>query len=101
MAGAREARAPAVRVLTLDEERFRVLEFGGGVYLVDEVAGVSRQIGTYGRRIWRLLKDGESVDQAASIVAAETGARLAVVLEDTRRFVRDLIDAGVIVEGTS
>ncbi len=48
--------------------------------------------------MWVLLRSGLSLDEAASRLAAETRSNPAVVLEDTRRFVSELVEAGAIAE---
>lgn len=88
----------AAPLLDIDGDRYGVAELGGGVFLLDEFTGASRQIGPHGRRIWGLLSRGLSVEDAAWTIARETGGRFAVVLKDTRRFVADLVEVGVIVE---
>ncbi len=81
-----------------DSDRFGIVELTGEVFLVDEKTGASHRIGSHGRRVWRLLRSGASLEEAASVLAAETGGNRAVVLDDTRRLVADLADAGIIAE---
>ncbi len=83
-----------------DADRFGILELTGEVFLVDEKTGASHRIGSHGRRVWRLLRSGASLEEAASVLAAETGGNPAVVLDDTRRLVADLADAGIVAELT-
>ncbi len=68
------------------------------MFLIDEKLGVSHLIGSERLRVWVLLCSGLSVEEAVSRLAAETGSNPVVVLEDTSRFVSELIEADAIAE---
>ena len=92
-----ELATSVVPVIDADD-RFRTLELSGTVFLIDEKTGVSYPIGAHGRRILALLGEGFSVDDAASMLARETGDDAVVVLKDTHRLLANLVDIGIIVD---
>ena len=84
-------------MMDADLDRFQVVELADSVFLVDETTGVSHQIGSHGRRLFWLFCAGSSVEEAARVLASETGSDGDIVLKDTRRLVAELVDLGVIV----
>ena len=79
MAEGVSARTMAAQVLVLD--RNSLDSFG-----LDEA----------GARIWQPLVAGRSADEIVQGIAAETGADRATVEADTRAFIDELLDAGLV-----
>lgn len=79
-----------------DDDRFRTLQLSGAIFLVDDDTGASYPLDGCGERLWQLICNGATVEEAASTLAVEQAGDPVVVLDDVRRLVSDLIDVGAI-----
>ena len=81
----------------IDRDRYLTAEVAGETFVLDEQTGASFRLGGSGSRLWHLLAEGSSVEEAARLVAERTHADYERVLSDARSFVAELNQLGVDV----
>ena len=82
----------------MEPGRFLTAVVGEELFVLDQRNGNTYTLGGSADRFWRLFEAGLSPEEAATRVAADTGAPVKVVAADAARFEAELVELGLLAE---